>query len=55
MRMVTVTMTTDELWLLIETLDARRESIEHLAADDADDADYVKSLEALETKLREVL
>lgn len=48
--MKTITLTEDELWLLIETLDDRRDSIEHLK-----DEAYEQSLEELETKLREVL
>lgn len=48
--MKTITLTEDELWLLIETLDDRRDSVEHL-----NDEVYEQSLEELETKLREVL
>jgi len=48
--MKTITLTEDELWLLIETLDSWRDSIEHLK-----DEAYEQSLEELETKLREVL
>jgi len=48
--MKTITLTEDELWLLIETLDDRRDSVEHL-----NDEAYEQSLEELETKLREVL
>jgi hypothetical protein len=40
----------DELWMLIEVLDAHRESIEHLG-----DTDYDAKLEALESKLRKEL
>lgn len=40
----------DELWMLIEALDDRRDSIEHL-----DDTDYDAKLEALESNLRKQL
>lgn len=45
-----IELTKDEVWTLIEVLDSRRESIEHLG-----DEAYEEMLEALENKLRREL